>query len=287
MENELLDYTSHFPELREVQAIELEILLKFAEVCRNNGLRFFLDSGTALGAVRHKGFIPWDDDIDVGMPRPDYEKFLSIGSKELGDEYFLQTRETDPNVGFLFAKIRKNNTSFVEWKCRNIKMHQGIYIDIFPYDRLPDENAKDFFQKCNHSNKLFYYKQISSVTQKGKGVKGALKQFSRSAVHVAAKMYPEKKLDEEINEELRKFDDLGFDDGESTCLMFSMWVPMKNSILFPTSEATFEGHTLPVPSDSDKYMTILYGDYMKSPPEEERVGHRPFAVSVNEELWER
>ena len=86
-----------YPELLRIQETELEILIKFDEVCRESGLEYFLDAGTLLGAVRHGGFIPWDDDIDVGMPRRDYDKFLEIGQKRLGDSFFLQSRETDGN----------------------------------------------------------------------------------------------------------------------------------------------------------------------------------------------
>ena len=84
------DYTKNIPELKSVQKIELDILIELDKICRKNNLCYFLDSGTALGAVRHKGFIPWDDDIDVGMPRPDYNRFMRIAKDELGEAFFLQ-----------------------------------------------------------------------------------------------------------------------------------------------------------------------------------------------------
>ena len=100
-----------FPEIKDVQRVELDILIKVARLCEERGFTYFIESGTALGAVRHGGFIPWDDDIDIGMPRQDYEKFLDIAQEELGDEYFVQTRKTDPNAPFSFAKVRKNGTT--------------------------------------------------------------------------------------------------------------------------------------------------------------------------------
>lgn len=93
--------------MTNVQHIELEILKKIDEVCKKHNINYWLDSGTLLGAVRHQGFIPWDDDIDIGMLREDYEKFLKVAQKDLGDDYFLQTRSTDKNYPLVFAKVRK------------------------------------------------------------------------------------------------------------------------------------------------------------------------------------
>ena len=94
--------------------MEKQILCKYIEICEKYHLRYFVAFGTLLGTVRHKGFIPWDDDIDVGMPREDYERFLQIAQKECGEEYFLQTVDTDPEYHLYFAKLRMNRTRFVE-----------------------------------------------------------------------------------------------------------------------------------------------------------------------------
>ena len=111
--------------------VALEILQAFAEVCEKNGLKYFLVAGTLLGAVRHQGFIPWDDDIDVCMPWSDYCRFLDIGQKELGDKYFVQTTKTDSNWYRPHAKIRMNGTAMFEKSMMNYHIHQGIWIDVF------------------------------------------------------------------------------------------------------------------------------------------------------------
>ena len=100
--------------LNRIKDVEKQILCKYIEICEKYHLRYFVAFGTLLGTVRHKGFIPWDDDIDVGMPREDYERFLQIAQKECGEEYFLQTVDTDPEYHLYFAKLRMNRTRFVE-----------------------------------------------------------------------------------------------------------------------------------------------------------------------------
>lgn len=102
-------------ELKKVQECELEILAEVIKVCNENSIEYFVIGGTALGAVRHSGFIPWDDDIDIGMTRDDYERFLKIAPSKLKSDLFLQYYVTEPNSPTYFAKVRKNNTQFVEY----------------------------------------------------------------------------------------------------------------------------------------------------------------------------
>lgn len=123
--------------LRQLQLCELEILNEFVRICEKYGLRYYLVGGTLLGAVRHQGFIPWDDDIDVAMLRTDYERFADICRYELGEKYFYQNVKTDPYYFLTYAKLRKNNTEFYEERFCNAKFHKGIFIDIIPLDVCP------------------------------------------------------------------------------------------------------------------------------------------------------
>lgn len=125
------------PQLRRLQLGELDILNEFVRICEKHNLTYYLVGGTLLGAVRHQGFIPWDDDIDVGMPREDYDRFAQIAVQELAPHYFYQSPDTDPCYFLSYAKIRKNGTEIYEERFKNAKFHKGIFIDIFPLDFCP------------------------------------------------------------------------------------------------------------------------------------------------------
>ena len=117
--------------IKEMQKIELEMLLEVDRICKKFNIRYFLIAGTLLGAIRHKGFIPWDDDIDIIIPLNDYIKFCKVAEKELNKNYFLQNYKTD-FTAMWYTKIRKNNTTAIQANHKNKLHHQGIWIDIFP-----------------------------------------------------------------------------------------------------------------------------------------------------------
>ena len=125
-------------ELRKVQLVQLEIALEIKRICEEHNIKYFLDSGTLLGAIRHKGFIPWDDDLDIGMEREEYNKFLKVIPDSLGDKFEMQSWENDDHYGHPFIKIRKKNTKYVEMVCPHQKI-QGIFVDVFPYDIFPED----------------------------------------------------------------------------------------------------------------------------------------------------
>jgi lipopolysaccharide cholinephosphotransferase len=139
-------------ELARLQEALYEMLAEVKRICDKHGIRYFVTGGTAIGAYFWQKILPWDDDVDVGMMRPDYERFAEVAQEEMGDRFFLQTPQTEPHIPFFFMKVRMNGSRFSESTFRHIKMHQGIYVDIFPFDRIPKQKWLERLQQ-----RLFYF----------------------------------------------------------------------------------------------------------------------------------
>ena len=149
-------------ELQKLQEALYETLSEVDRICRKYGIRYFVTGGTAIGAYFWEKILPWDDDVDVGMMRPDYERFAAIAQKEMGDRFFLQTPDTEPHTPFYFMKVRMNGSRFSEATFKHIKMHQGIYVDIFPFDKIPQQAWLERLQQqvVFFFNGLFIAKEI-------------------------------------------------------------------------------------------------------------------------------
>ena len=139
-------------ELQKLQEALYATLSEVDRICKKHGIRYFVTGGTAVGAYFWQKILPWDDDVDVGMMRPDYERFSKIAQEELGDKFFLQTPDTEPHTPFYFMKVRMNGSCFSESTFKHIKMHQGIYVDIFPFDKIPKQK---WLEKLQHKVVFF------------------------------------------------------------------------------------------------------------------------------------
>ena len=138
--------------MNELKQQQLDILKAFIKVCNKYNLEYFLVYGTALGAIRHKGFIPWDDDIDVAMPRKDYDKYIELQKEYEGTPYFIQTFKSDPCYIYNYAKLRDSSTTFLENAFKNHRINQGVFIDVFPVDGMSREYGDR--EKIGKRNKL-------------------------------------------------------------------------------------------------------------------------------------
>ena len=128
--------------LRKLQLMQLEILEIVDVICHENNIQYSLYAGTLLGAARHQGFIPWDDDLDICMTRDNYERFLVIWDRVKPEGYILQNKENTPDFTQSFTKIRKEHTTFLQYDWEREKYHTGIFIDIFPFDKMPDKKLQ-------------------------------------------------------------------------------------------------------------------------------------------------
>lgn len=261
-------------ELSEIKQIEFDILKKFVDFCDKNQINYSLAYGTLLGCVRHGGFIPWDDDIDVFLPRTDYEKLLSL--KDVFENSFKELNFKclgTKNYPFGFLKIT-NNETLVEEKEIEKKYRYGIWIDVFPLDKISSNKKKHLknIKKINFWNKIL----VKSIIANGNFCDGKKKQIANSFFliplsHLIAKIIDIPKL---CAKNAEKFNH------EKTNL-FTNYIWENNTRfpvfditkIFPTKKGTFEGVEFNIPNDSDNILKTLYGNYMELPPESERVSH--------------
>lgn len=236
---------------KEIWAIELDMLYKFMNICNKHNLKWWVDGGTLLGAVRHKGFIPWDDDIDVFMLREDYDKFIDIAKTEITGNYFLQTDWTD-ETWFCHAKMRRTDTTAVLDKDLSAKFefNQGIFIDIFPFDNVPDdEHEYNFFM-----NELYLIKtEMLSLRSRWWLYERNNEELYKRCLD----------LRDEYEIKRRKYNNIKCSHVANLGLP-SLTPDVRKKVLELNAYTymPFEMLTVPVPGGYDSILTRLYGDYM-------------------------
>lgn len=262
--------------VRDIQLKAMECLREVDRICTKHDIPYFLSWGTALGAVRHNGFIPWDDDVDVSMMYPDYLKFLNVCKTELDTEhFFLQTPDTDYNTMVPHAKLRMNNTTSMDEKYSHIKMHWGLCIDIFPIRNAPDSESD--------RKKLVFLSMLYRLTLRRKVITGKNKLL----VNALCTIFTEKRFRKML---LNKIDSMCPE--TATADVFDMEGISSRKIFYPrnlvdsTQLLSFEGENFPCPKNIHEYLTNLYGDYMTPPPETSRTGHTGIIVDLDKNFTE-
>ena len=260
--------------MNDLQKTEFDILKNVVEICDRAGLSYFLVCGSALGAAKYDGFIPWDDDVDIGMYREDYEKFCGIAQALLPTHYFLQTYRTDPLFPTIFAKVRDTRTTFIEKSMRELDIHHGVYIDIFPLDGYPKQKKRCNFlehKKKISSMKLYCsYKFDEKQSLRSRCVieAGLLLGFHKRADKIAAKY--EKLISQ-----------YPIADSDFICNHGNWQGKLEYAPKWHYGEgtwATFEGLKVRIPENYDAYLTQKYGDWRSDLPEEQKVGHHYYEI---------
>ena len=263
-------------EITEWKSIITDVLSEFQGICQRNGLTYYAIGGTAIGAVRHQGIIPWDDDIDVGMPRPDFDRFLEIcQTTDLGN-YELVTAETHPGYNLPFPKFCNRSTTLIERK--DVPCVIGLFIDVFPIDSTSDDTRKvqtlvRRYRKlmnrheavCTHSTFGEYIRLLASPHEWGRFVyktfgfffRRPMKRYFLRRMDAICHQYPYGSTNHVINY------------GGS----YGMRELFDRSLLDGTVTMPFENITIELMSGYDKYLRGIYGEYMQFPPEEERIAH--------------
>lgn len=267
--------------LEQVKQVELEILEAVIALCDAHDIDYFIESGTALGARRHGGFIPWDDDIDIGMLRADYEKFLSLAPQHLPSQYFVQNAFTDKHAPFLFSKVRKNDTLFVEWNKRNIDMHHGIFIDIFPYDYLPEDagERERFVKSIRRRYNMYLLKKLPEmVSSPQKNLRWVAKSLAKKGLNLALGLVSEQKMVSGLKKDFSRYKHQP--SAQVACLVARSIHYFDVDMLYPPKPLLFEHLLCKAPRELDRYLSMMYGDFMKLPPEDQRIGHNAHRIEV-------
>ena len=261
--------------MNPLQQKQLDILKAFIRVCDKHNLTYFLVYGTALGAIRHKGFIPWDDDIDVGMPRADYEKYIQLQSEYEGTPYFIQTFKSDPCYIYNYAKLRDSSTTFLENAFKNHRINQGVFIDVFPVDGMSKEEGDR--EKIGKKNKFIWRQVYFSYLPALRRKVHKRTWFKDILLNIVAGLFYVFDIAHYRNKRVERFvRQVSFEEAKMAGIMFGFtWRIncMPADIFRETIKVPFEDIEVRVVKDYDRYLTLLYKDYMKFPPKEQQVGH--------------
>ena len=257
---------------KKIQSLELKMLLKFDELCKEKNIPYTLAGGTMIGAVRHNGFIPWDDDIDIYVLRDDFNKIRNCFPKLLiGTGIFYQDHQTDKDYYYQFDKLRMNGTIFKETFLENHKINQGVFIDIFPIDYVPN----NFFLKWSMyfeyriMRLILMCKYINIDARKGAKkyiafiVKTLFCGMSIDKLYKKSEKVAQRYMKEKQNcKYVMNLNSIGSDGAKET---------------YPVSDfrslkrVKFESYLLPISSHYDRMLKQIYGNYMKLPPKTDRV----------------
>lgn len=276
--------------LAQLKAVELSVLNAVGSLCDKFGINWWLDGGTCLGAMRHKGFIPWDDDIDIGMMRSDYDRFCNIAPAELPDGFSFHDSRNSPGYAAMFCKVYKDGTLFENQEGRDSGSAMGIFVDVFPYDLLyeePELRSRQLKLALNAQRRSYLY-HSGNIIVPHRGFLGSVEKAGCKVLH-----FIERASNKDPLEYQRQFNraipdsSVGAVGRECLTLAWPNMNPISMDDIFPLAQAEFEGELYPVPRLTDKYLTTMYGDWRAIPKEEDRHTHLPLLIDFgNGEIWE-
>lgn len=267
-------------ELKLIQQLELEMYHDFKSICDRYHLTYFGYAGTAIGAIRHQGFIPWDDDIDLFMPRKDYEKLNRIVAKNWSDKYYILNTKNDRNYPLATTRMCLKGTTFKEESMKDVDSPYGIFLDLYALDNCSDNELAYQLQMWSawFWGKLLILRSVPEPTLGFGGVKAKLVTAACRATnkmmdifHISKDWLYRKREACNRKYSKKKTKRIGFFcDPTPNILTFC------NDDIYPLRYLKFEDTVMPFPQKVEKFLTQMYGDFMQLPPEDKRKTHCPY-----------
>ena len=270
-------------DLKQLHTMLYQILAEIDRVCKKHDIPYFIQGGSAIGAFYNKGIVPWDDDVDVGMTRENYNRFLEVAPKELGAEYFLEWFGTESNTPFYFAKVKRNNTLFVEHIWKDMDIHHGIFVDIFPYDRVPNNKSLEkwhrfrvkFWVNCFMGKQIWLWKHCGKCQIENPLPKSWI---SCAAIRVVSSRLSRKAIYNKMCRVMGRYNNC------ETEYINIVRMP-KDQIRRRYAEnpvlMEFGGMMIPVPDNVEEYLRHHYPNLRPVLPVEEQVNHAPYKLNFD------
>ncbi|MBE6510363.1 MAG: LicD family protein [Methanobrevibacter millerae] len=265
--------------LKHLQKVQLMMLKDFIKICEDNDILYFMNGGSLLGTIRHGGFIPWDDDIDIMMFRKDFDKLNEFMKNNPNDKYHLIDVLNEETYHYTWARFNLKNTELREWWADQVDYKVNIFMDIFIIYDMPKNRLKKFTHKwrCFALNQLVQYSLVKFENE------SKIKQFIQQSIYYILKVIPisPTTIKKRCIKTYRKYD---YEECEELCDFPALvLLPIyKKKDWLPAKKAKFEDITVNIPNNPDAILTIIYGDYMKLPPEDKRFRPAPEKLDFGE-----
>ncbi len=254
--------------LRKIQLVQVELLNEVDRICKKHDIRYCIIAGTTLGAVRHGGYIPWDDDADVAMLREEYDKFAKVCQAELDtNKFYFQDNKYTPGYRWGYGKLRKKGTQFVRLNQEHMPYEQGVFVDIFPLDNVPENKLKRWFHNlyCAYVRKLMW-SEVGKHSEKN-----PLKRLAYKLMGCVS--------EDGIRRQYNKLKDKSNNKPSELVRILTFPTPKNGYYGYykkwyvDLADIKFEGCTFPAAKDYDGYLSFKFGNYMELPPVEQRKVH--------------